>query len=504
MAKNTKNGLYAKHGIEPDPPAEAETKPGPGKGQGRGGGKGDSAFTPGKGGGRGGGKPTGAEEAKPGKGDSNQSKPRDTPKTGSVSPNTAKVLDDAGLMLTGTLSVQMMSPRTDAYMRLCDQVYTTIVRVIPSAGRQLPRFVFMHCCKLFWARRLEDTHFAGTGAKPSAATRSPIPVKEIQVPMPIYDILMSIGVVTDEIHSLKYVPLPVLPDAAETENCCGDYLHHVLECVAFDWSKTWEPTENWLAQKGDDEHLHDQGGWEQKYDTLSELLDERNSLLTLIRTTEKALKTLSKDKDKPGRRLIRGGKLIRVFEDPDGKDAEEDVAVNADIKPFFDLGYTEWSDATRKILDLKSRIERFQAQAASNFLPQTGVKNDPGETQAYGAFLGASPHLWRAWTVFSTTAATAFSFSLSFPSDTDGTMTWIVPIQTVQGMHFGRLPRRDVAPVEWKLAVVIPLAAWDVSLSPGWTSNWVSFTSQLGIREKLIQKWINTFIAVITPTAESY
>jgi hypothetical protein len=200
---------------------QPKPKPAGQGGKGGGGGKGNPLQTPAK---------TDPGKDQPAKAGSGAPKQTDR-----FSDETRKAAEAAGLSVAGTVDSIKMSPGTRHYMQTCDEVYTLISRTLPSAARCMDRNTFMHCCRLFWARRIEDAYMKGTGQRLPPQVRAPLPPELTRLPMPIYDILMSIGLWKDDIHSLLYIPKPCMPDAGRLVDCTVDYLDDVGSCIAYDW-----------------------------------------------------------------------------------------------------------------------------------------------------------------------------------------------------------------------------------------------------------------------------
>jgi hypothetical protein len=352
--------------------------------------------------------------------------------------------------------------------------------------------------------------------------------------MPIYDILMSIGLWKDDIHSLLYIPKPCMPDAGRLVDCTVDYLDDVGSCIAYDWEGSWSLASDFLDRMLADEAGLVEADWEAR-DTRVEDLESR---LKAIKKYMRSFETLQKKEVTAGREkpiIIKGrlfrktsrfSKMMSAFVGFGGKrpmgdvDLKElEVGSSEEEPPDWDfdpksgpdtseldaLGIVPtWDELVAELGNLKRKISMWTPQPQTEYLPVTGIEPDDLPASPYGAWLGVSPQLWRSWQKFVSTASVCYTFSLSFPHDVEGCATWILPIQHANGKDFATLPRRDIAPVEWKLAVMCPLARWDCTPTPGWTSNWITRTTELGARDVIITAWLLSFVKSEIGISEAY
>jgi hypothetical protein len=379
-----------------------------------------------------------------------------------------------------------------------------------NAGKlQMPRFVFMHIAKLWWTRRIEDVCYAETGRKPPAAQRTSMP-RDMRIPQPLWDILRSIGVTEDKPHSVKYIPTQILPESMDKEEWSIDYLIALADCYAIDYLSTWDKTEQWLekqervTQEGVD---REDATWEEQADDL-ELLEKRLSVLQQeMRKAEKAKRRPDPQPTKS--KWIRNGILYRsTLKVPDYEKVDYEnlpttmTSEDLDTPVLKEIG--SWGACVDSIMELKSRITRFRPQQQKEFRPAPGLEYDDQDAGSYGSALGMSPALWRAWSEMSCAWASVYQMSLSFPSETDGAFNWILPVTKDNGSYFARLPRSDIPPAEWKLALMVPLARWDKSLNPDWTGNWITYTDYLSPRDVIVTQWIQSFITKELPATVYY
>jgi hypothetical protein len=301
------------------------------------------------------------------------------------------------------------------------------------------------------------------------------------------------------------------PDEETTPHCRFEYIEAIGSCYAFDWNESWEETERWLDQLCRDESGIAYGDWEEKADA-SDDVEERLAVAT------RALKAFDKarnkaDKSSGRKHTIIKGVLYSVPHDMPfakaGVDDFEEVSDPFKVDDFFTSGEgreMDYADAVQHLLRLKAQAQRWRPQPQGRYSAVTGVEEDAHMIGPYGQNLGVSPSLWRSWMKFASAASGVYSFSLSFPSDLEGCSTWVIPVYESEGSYFGVLPRRDIPPCEWKLAVMCPLADWaNGSSTPGWTSNWLTKTTSVGARDAVVMKWLLTFIIQsATITAEQY
>jgi hypothetical protein len=500
-----RSGLEQKHNVDhiPDPitprtqsDSKKESNPAPPAGGGRGG----NRKSAGGGGGKGG-KPVSSVDA---------SAKKETGGGAKFSAETEKVLGEVGATVSGCVEQVFMSPSTMRYMQVCDEVYTIIARTQPSAARCLPRFAFRHVCKLLFARRVEDAFFKGTGQRLPPRQRSPLPKDLVRVPMPIWDILMSIGLWSDPLHSVQYCPLPAVPDEGCTEDCSYEHILKVSSCVAFDWTESWKATKAWLDQLAIDEGGIVDGDWEEKEDASVDIEGRLKDLSEAMKDFEK---NRAKANKSTGRKhTIWNGILYSVPADKTFTECEAEDFKRSDtfaLSKYFTEGHgvgKSYQDCVKDLLELKAQASRWRSQPQKEYAAVTGVEEDDLHEGPYGQNLGVSPTLWRSYLKFSSTAAGCFSFSLSFPSDVEGCATWIIPVEKADGSYFGRLPRRDIPPSEWKLAVMCSLADWvNGSSTQGWTNNWLSKTTDVGAIDAVVMKWLLSFkLNSATITDEQY
>lgn len=147
-----------------------------------------------------------------------------------------KILENAGLSISGRIEEVPSDLRTEDYFHSVQIAYQELLHVKPEIQDILSFPEWKHIHALLFYHRVQDVEFKVTGIKQPARTRTPVPY-DTKVFQPLWAVLAEIGVVLDPELSVKYFPIARMPQTQDLSD--PEDIDHVLDCTMYPWDDSW-------------------------------------------------------------------------------------------------------------------------------------------------------------------------------------------------------------------------------------------------------------------------
>jgi len=118
---------------------------------------------------------------------------------------------------------------------------------------------------------------------------------------------------------------------------------------------------------------------------------------------------------------------------------------------------------------------------------------------AYGAWVHWDTQLWFEYVQFVELVTPMALFSLSMPNETEGTYTWLLPVEKQGSDYFCKLPKRSIGTPVWVLALVLDMS----TLPSARRSTWYVESDHLINWHGLVMRYIQAAFRQAAPV-EAY
>lgn len=259
---------------------------------------------------------------------------------------------------------------------------------------------------------------------------------DTQVFSPIWTVLSAIGIVHDTDLCIRYIPDARVPSPESSQGYTPKDLSHILDGTLYDWNRSWiRVTEARLERER--RHL--------------------NTSALPSSTEEELLEAIATKSQQLGQRSnIQSRTML-----------EEELAVL--IQRLRDSKDHTMRPAPRDVLESVGSNESEFDLAISDSVagsPETG--NTSAATHC-DCFVHYDPQIWQQYHdfVMALVSSGAAQF-LPFPSHSEGTMAWLLPVsQNSSSIHI-RLPHVKANPRDLTLAVLLRAVDLPVSIASSW------------------------------------
>lgn len=395
----------------------------------------------------------------------------------------AKVLEQAGLSISGRVEDVPADLRTEGYFHCVQIAYQELIHVKSELQDVLSFEEWRHIHALLIYHRLQEVYFKVQGIKQPARTRTPVPY-DTRVFQPIWALLSEIGVVLDPELAVRYYPVAKMPTTEHQET--EEEITEILDCVQYPWHESWVDARaartTRLARMEQDAFQPETIAFTAVEDYSKEDWDN------LRRRCIKGISSLKKleaiwvpdDPDNPDPTagtftpvgpdplftVNTAGNAIRthILEELTPAFIGRDLTFDSDVPttvPFTDLrGLKDMRDELIRVAkDAKERKITFKPRhhtpAARTF--DLGTVEYQGQSGAYGAWLGSDGQLWTDYHTFCDIASPVCLFSISFPKEMMGTYAWLIRREEDESGFFVKMPKRSIGTVVWMTGLLFDM-----------------------------------------------
>jgi hypothetical protein len=410
--------------------------------------------------------PSGKGKGK-GKGKKKKTSPKPTPpsrgsRTESGNPNPPpaatgfalgnKVLEAAGLGISGRIEEVFSVPNSEKFFQFIDQCYDQLCAAKAELKFVLSRAEWRHIHALFFYGRLQNVEFEQTGKKQPAPTRIPLPY-DVRVFQPIWAILADVGVVHDPDLHVRYIPVARMPRTEDQSD--AEDISELIECLQYHWVYSWDEAQkdrqiriNAAASTG-----HHEAEWKPppKQYTLTEFKKLKRNAVKVLSDLKILTKHDFSSTDAPDLEMFEEATTGFSYTDSDSKTWA--VTSQAEAEQSFKAIFEIVNRAKSERLDVTypaPESDEIQFTLNDERLP-----NDPG---SYGKWLGWDPQLWLSYRRFVDISSPVSLWSPSFPREVTGSYMWLLPVEHDASGIFCRMPKNTIPNPVWLLALILDMS----------------------------------------------